>query len=62
MYLVTVDYLSSFWEIDFLENIHSSTIIRKFKGQFARYGVPHILITDNGPQFTAEDFVMFSKK
>jgi len=25
-------------------------------------GIPDILITDNGPQFTAEDFVMFSKK
>ena len=61
MYLVTVDYYSGFWEIDYLENTKSSTVIRKMKAQFARYGIPQVLITDNGPQFTAENFKMFSK-
>ena len=57
-----MDYFSSFWEIDFLKDIYSSTIIRKLKGQFAKYGIPDVLITDNGLQFTTEEFVRFSKK
>ncbi|KAK7105231.1 hypothetical protein V1264_016637 [Littorina saxatilis] len=59
-YLVTVDYFSNFWEIDRLENTTSTTIIKKLKSHFARYGSPCVLISDNGPQFTSENFKKFS--
>ena len=28
---------------------------------FVRYGVPDVLISDNGPQFTSEDFAEFTR-
>ena len=45
-YLVTVDYYSNFWEVDYLHNIKSKTVIRKLKALFARYGIPDILVSD----------------
>ena len=60
-YLVTVDYLSNFWEVDRLENTKSSTVIRKLKAHFARYGSPCTVISDNGPQFTSSNFEEFAK-
>ena len=48
-YLVLVDYYSSFIEVNQLHNIKSNEIIMYCKFQFARHGIPDILITDNGP-------------
>lgn len=59
-YLVTVDYFSNFWEIDRLEDTTTTTVIRKLKGHFARYGIPCHVVSDPGPQFTASTFHDFS--
>ena len=59
-YMVTVDYLSNYWERDRLENTKASTVVRKLKAHFARYGSPCVLISDNGPQFTSENFKQFA--
>ena len=61
-YLITVDYYSNFWEVDHLEDTSSNTVIAKLKNHFARYGSPSQLISDNGPQFTAETFSRFATK
>ena len=60
-YMVTVDYLSNFFEVDALQTTTSSVIIRKLKRHFARYGIPDTLVSDNGPQFTATEFKDFAK-
>ncbi|KAK7100337.1 hypothetical protein V1264_023309 [Littorina saxatilis] len=60
-YMVTTDYFSNFWEIDRLENTTSSTVIKKLKAHIARYGSPCILVSDNGPQFTSENFQEFAR-
>ena len=59
-YLVTVDYFSNFWEIDFLENTKPTTVIRKLRALFARYGIPDTVVSDNGPQFSCEEFATFA--
>ena len=58
-YLVTVDYYSGYWEIDYLPITSSKAVISKLKGHFARYGVPSVIMSDNGPQFSAAEFKSF---
>ena len=60
-YLITVDYLSNFWEKDRLHDLTSKTVIKKLKSHFARYGIPNSVISDNGVQFTSDEFKKFSK-
>ena len=55
-YLVTVDHYSDFLEVDELDDTLSRTIVHKTEAQFARHGVPEILLTDNGPQFIASEY------
>ena len=59
-YLVTVCHFSDWIEVDKLEDTLSSTVIDKTKAHFARYGVPAICHTDDGPQFISEDYRKFS--
>uniref|UniRef100_A0A3P9K7U7 Gypsy retrotransposon integrase-like protein 1 n=1 Tax=Oryzias latipes TaxID=8090 RepID=A0A3P9K7U7_ORYLA len=59
-YHVIVDYYSNFWEIDFLPDTKSSTVIKKLKAHFARYGIPNIVVSDNGPQYSSQEFQRFS--
>ncbi|CAI5678464.1 unnamed protein product [Oreochromis niloticus] len=61
-YLITVDYYSNFWEIDYLPDTKSSTVIRKLKAHFARQGIPNIVFSDNGPQYSSTEFANFSRK
>jgi len=58
-YLITVDYYSSLWEIDVLENTSSCTVIRKLKSQFARHGIAETCMSDNGSQFSFDKFREF---
>ena len=60
-YLITIDYCSNFWEVDRLPNTKASTTILKLKSHFARYGIPDQVISDNGPQFTSDEFTNFSR-
>lgn len=42
MYLVTVDYYSGYWEIDFLENTKASTVVKKDESTiFNAWHTPH---------------------
>ena len=61
-YLVTADYFSDFFELDHLKNVSSVHVIRKIKSHFARHGIPKQVITDNGPQFVAHNFQIFTKE
>ena len=58
-YLITVDYFSNWWEIDRLFGVPgnnaklagASAVIRALKLHFARFGIPSVVVSDNGPQF-----------
>ena len=59
-YLLTVDYFSNFVEIDNLTSTTSTAVIKKLKEQFSRHGIPEIVFSDNGPQFSCGEFKSFS--
>ena len=61
-YLVTVDYFSKFFKVDFLPDTLSETVVTKLKHQFARHGIPDVLISDGGPQYTSSKFEAFANK
>ena len=53
---MTVDYYSNFFEVDRMYSTTSEAVIKKLKAHIARYGVPDEIVSDNGPQFAAEEF------
>ena len=61
-YSVTVDHYSDWFEVDLLnEDITAATVISVTKAHFARYGIPDIFLSDNGPQYTSQEFSNFAK-
>ena len=61
-YLVTVDYFSLFFEVDYLSDTTSGTVITKLKHHFARHGIPDVVISDGGPQYTSSEFAKFRRQ
>lgn len=59
--LVTVDYYSNFVEVARLSSVTSCSVIKEMKATFPRYGIPYVLITDNGLQFASAEFAVFAK-
>ena len=59
-FLIVVDYYSRWIEIVYLEETTSSYVIGKLKNIFAKFGIPEVLISDNGPQFGSTAFQKFS--
>lgn len=59
-YLLTVDYFSNFVEVDYLTSTTSTAVIKKIKEQFSRHGIPEIVFSDNGPQFSCREFKSFA--
>lgn len=61
-YLLTVDYYSRNIDVAKLSSTSSTAIIEHLKAVFSRNGVPEILISDNGPQYSSADFREFSRE
>ena len=59
-YLVTTDYYSGFFEIDYLREPTSQNVINCMSQHFARHGKPRTLRTDNGTQYTSKEFKKFA--
>ena len=59
-YLVTVDYYSDYWAVDEIADMTSQTVIECTKNY--RYGIPDVVVTNNGPQFRSQEYENFAKK
>ena len=57
-YLLTVDDFSRYPEIAKLTTM-SSVVISKLKNVFSQHRIPEIVRSDNGPQFSAQEFAEF---
>ena len=60
-YLIVVDYYSRWIETVHLKQTTSVTVIEHCKSIFARFGIPEIVLSDNGPQFNSREFLKFSQ-
>ena len=56
IFIVVVDFYSHFFEVAQLHSSTSSAIIRKLKPIFARFGIQEQVLSDNGPQFSSQEF------
>ena len=61
-YVVMVDYYSKFFEVSHLPNSKCKTVINHIKPQFARYGIPKVIVSDNGSEFSSQEFAVFAKE
>ncbi|XP_058828586.1 uncharacterized protein K02A2.6-like [Topomyia yanbarensis] len=56
--MVTADSYSDFVEVDFLSDTKTKTVVSACKRNFARHGSPEVVVTDNGPQFDNEEWLL----
>ena len=61
MFLVLVDAYSKWFEVIVMKSTTAKHTIHELRKIFSAYGAPKELVSDNGPQFTAENFQNFLK-
>ena len=61
-YQVIVDYTSNFWEVDRMNSTTTTSVIKQLKSHFARFGIPSVVVSYNGPQYVSEEFCTFAAK
>ena len=58
-YLVVVDAYSKFPEVVKMSTTSAKATMATLRDIFSRHGLPEIIVSDNGPQFTATEFEQF---
>ena len=61
VYLVVVDNLTKYWDLEQLNDTDAESTILQMKKIFARQGVFEVVISDNGPQYASKEFKEFSE-
>ena len=59
-HLIIVDYYSRYPEIAELRNTKAKTVINKTKSIFSRQGIPEEIDSDNGPQYSSDEYKHFA--
>ena len=59
MFLVIVDAYSKWPEVIAMKSTSAAKTLEVLRTVFARTGLPNIIVSDNGPQFTSEEFAHF---
>ena len=61
---MTVDYHrhSGWFEFDAMSSTVSLSVINKLKCHFARFGIPQMIMSDNGRQFLSTEFEAFCRE
>ena len=61
-YLLMVDYFSRYVEVQTLSTTTSASVIKALKAVFPRHGIPTTLVSDNGPQYSPQEFTNFNRE
>ena len=59
-YIIAVDYYSRFFEVAPFKNTTSENVVNHLKSFFCRHCIPEIVMSDNGPQFSAATLSKFA--
>ena len=59
-YVIVADYYSKYPWIQALPATVSKDVISAFKSCFSEYGIPEDVISDNGSQFTCQEYQLFA--
>jgi len=62
MFFIVVDAFSKWLEIVPMSTATSATTIEALRSMFATHGLPEVLVTDNGTQFTSGEFQTFLER
>ena len=60
-FLLVVDYHRKYWDIESLYSTTSITAIRKIKMMFSILGIPEVVKSDNGTQYSSRTFQRFTE-
>ena len=60
-YIIVVDYYSRWFDIKELSDETSHSVIKALREVFATHGIPDVIMSDNGPQYSAETFRQFAE-
>ena len=58
--MLIVDYFSRYPEVIKLKSTSSKAVIEAVKAVFSRHGIPETVKSDNGPQFSSDEFARFA--
>jgi transposase InsO family protein len=61
-YLLIVDHYSRYIKVAPLNRTTAEEVILYTKSIFARHGIPEVVISDNGPQYSSEAYANFARK
>lgn len=59
VFLVLIDSFSKWIEVWVMSSTSTTKTLEKLRGAFSAYGLPEVLVSDNGPQFTSAEFADF---
>ena len=59
-YILIVDYYSRYPEVIKLNSTTSGSVIKALKSVFSQHGIPETICSDNGPQYSAQEFAEFA--
>jgi len=59
MWLIVIDACSKWPEVIAMTSTTAEKTVHTLRSLFSRYGIPDQIVTDNGPQFIAEEFKQF---
>ena len=59
MYIIIVGSHSKWLDVQIIQSISTSKTVEKLRFVFATHGLPRIIVSDNGPSFTSDEFKKF---
>lgn len=62
VFLLVVDSHSKWLEVSLMDSMSTAAVLKELRAMFARYGIPEVLVSDNGTAFTSAEFAEFTTK